>query len=166
MSKTTESIGRKTRSQCLFDSVAHRLDQWAIQCNIRTATFITRQWAWKQKTNIGRAGKWKERKNLDLSEFWYHWSIEPWNYLPPDVFLREQCWSFFFPSKIPRTRKYTKIKGTRQWVLARAHTWATQPNPDAEQYHYCRNFLYAPPQSTSIPSYLPGNDCCDFSFVP
>lgn len=42
MSKTTESICRKTKIQLLFDSVAHRLDQGAIQHIIRTAMLIIR----------------------------------------------------------------------------------------------------------------------------
>lgn len=42
MSKTTESICRKTKIQLPFDSVAHRLDQGARQHTIRTAMLIIR----------------------------------------------------------------------------------------------------------------------------
>ena len=44
MSKTTESMCRKTKLQLLFDSVAHRLDPGAIQCTIRIAVLIIRPW--------------------------------------------------------------------------------------------------------------------------
>lgn len=145
MSKTTESICRKTKIQLLFDSVAHRLDQGAIQHTIRTAMLIIGHEDENKKTAL-EGSNIEGKKGLGsfiISLIHRTLELSTSRHLPKGTGSIDL---FSFQVKFQVHHAVSIVKST---CLC-----SSNPDPGAERYHPCRNFLYASSQSASIPSYL------------